>query len=64
VLALQERVTRDGKAFVQVERYHRPAQRESFLDWVLTAQFHDYSEGWLRVFEEAGYTGDWDWTLV
>jgi ubiquinone/menaquinone biosynthesis C-methylase UbiE len=58
------RVTRGGKAFVQVDSYHTPEQRALFLDWVLTAQFHDYPEGWLQVFEEAGYRGDWAWTLV
>jgi ubiquinone/menaquinone biosynthesis C-methylase UbiE len=58
------RVTRGGKAFVQVDSYHTPEQRALFLDWVLTAQFHDYPRGWLRVFEEAGYRGDWAWTLV
>jgi ubiquinone/menaquinone biosynthesis C-methylase UbiE len=66
IRALREimRVTRSGKAFVQVDSYHTPEQRALFLDWVLTAQFHDYPEGWLQVFEEAGYRGDWAWTLV
>jgi SAM-dependent methyltransferase len=66
VLALREimRVTRCGKAFVQVDSYHTAEQRALFLDWVLTARFHDYPEGWLRIFEEAGYKGDWNWTVV
>ena len=66
VRALQEimRVARGARAFVQVDSYHTPEQRALFLDWVLTAQFHDYPQGWLQVFEEAGYTGDWAWTLV
>jgi ubiquinone/menaquinone biosynthesis C-methylase UbiE len=58
------RVTCGGKAFVQVDSYHTPEQRALFLDWVLTAQFHDYPQGWLQVFAEAGYRGDWAWTLV
>ncbi len=49
---------------MQVDSYHTPEQRALFLDWVLTAQFHDYPQGWLQVFAEAGYTGDWAWTLV
>ena len=53
-----------GRAFVQVDAYHTEAQRELFLRWVLTAKFHDYPKGWLKLFEEAGYTGDWDWTVV
>jgi len=58
------RVTRQNKAFVQVDSYRTQEQRELFLDWVLTAKFHDYPQGWLDVFREAGYAGDWFWTIV
>ncbi len=53
-----------GRAFVQVDSYHTPEQRGLFMRWVLTAKFHDYPQGWVGVFEEAGYTGDWDWTVL
>jgi ubiquinone/menaquinone biosynthesis C-methylase UbiE len=53
-----------GRAFVQVDSYLTPAQREIFESWVLTAEFHDYPDGWLRLFSEAGYGGDYDWTIV
>jgi len=53
-----------GRAFVQVDSYHTPEQRELFMQWVLTARFHDYPQGWLGVFDEAGYTGDWNWTVL
>ncbi|HXZ03140.1 MAG TPA: methyltransferase domain-containing protein [Stellaceae bacterium] len=53
-----------GRAFVQVDSYHTPEQRELFMSWVLTAKFHDYPAGWRKVFAEAGYSGDWDWTIV
>ncbi len=53
-----------GKGFVQVDSYHTPEQKEIFESWVLTARFHDYPDGWLRVFQEAGYTGDWFWTVI
>jgi SAM-dependent methyltransferase len=53
-----------GRAFVQVDSYRTPEQREIFLSWVLTAKFHDYPEGWRAVFADAGYTGDWYWTIV
>jgi ubiquinone/menaquinone biosynthesis C-methylase UbiE len=64
-IALQEmmRVT-SGGAFVQVDSYLTPEQKEIFEDWVLTAKFHDYPEGWLKLFKEAGYTGDYFWTLI
>lgn len=65
VIALRElqRVSR-GPAFVQVDSYHTEEEKKLFEDWVLTAKFHDYPEGWLKVFEEAGYYGDYDWTVV
>jgi ubiquinone/menaquinone biosynthesis C-methylase UbiE len=53
-----------GRAFVQVDAYHTSEQRQLFEQWVLTAKFHDYPRGWLGVFEEAGYTGDWNWTVL
>jgi SAM-dependent methyltransferase len=53
-----------GRAFVQVDSYFDEAQRNLFLDWVLTAKFHDYPDGWRAVFAEAGYTGDYGWTLL
>jgi len=53
-----------GRAFVQVDSYHTPEQKEIFESWVLTAEFHDYPPGWIKVFEEAGYTGDYYWTII
>jgi SAM-dependent methyltransferase len=53
-----------GRAFVQVDSYRTPEQKAIFEDWVLTARFHDYPEGWQRVFAEAGYTGDYYWTII
>ena len=35
-----------------------------FESWVLTAMFYDYTEGWIELFKEAGYTGDWYWTII
>ena len=53
-----------GRGFVQVDSYATPAGKALFEDWVLTAEFHDYPDGWLRLFAEAGYTGDYDWTVL
>jgi ubiquinone/menaquinone biosynthesis C-methylase UbiE len=53
-----------GRAFVQVDSFHTPEQKEIFESWVLTAEFYDYPRGWLSVFEEAGYTGDYYWTII
>ena len=59
-----ERVVRDGKAYIQVDSYRTPEERELFLDWVLTANTHDYPDGWKKIFAEAGYTGDYYWTFI
>jgi ubiquinone/menaquinone biosynthesis C-methylase UbiE len=53
-----------GRSFVQVDSYRNPEQKALFEEWVLTAKFHDYPNGWVRLFEEAGYTGDYYWTII
>ena len=53
-----------GRAFVQVDSYHTAEQKEIFESWVLTAKFYDYPKGWVELFEEAGYTGDYFWTII
>lgn len=53
-----------GRAYVQVDSYLNEEQKALFLDWVLTANFHDYPDKWREVFAEAGYTGDYNWTIV
>jgi ubiquinone/menaquinone biosynthesis C-methylase UbiE len=52
-----------GRAFVQVDSYRTPEEAAFFESWVLTAQHHDYPEGWERLFRDSGYSGDWDWTI-
>lgn len=49
--------------FVQVDSYMTTEEKSRFEEWVLTARFHDYPSGWLDLFKEAGYFGDWDWTV-
>lgn len=53
-----------GKGYIQVDSYRTPEQRELFMSWVLTAKFHDFPDGWRRLFAEAEYTGDYNWTVV
>jgi SAM-dependent methyltransferase len=53
-----------GRGFVQVDSYRTPEQKEIFESWVLTAKFYDYPDGWVTLFREAGYTGDWYWTII
>ena len=49
---------------MRVDSYHTPEQKEIFESWVLTAEFHDTPDGWMKLFEEAGYTGDYYWTII
>lgn len=65
IVALRElqRVS-GGRAYVQVDSYRTPEERHKFLDWVLTAHYHEYPDGWIKTFKDAGYTGDYYWTIV
>lgn len=58
-----ERVSK-GKSFIQVDSFYNEKQKEIFESWVLTAEFYDYPEEWLKLYKEAGYTGDYDWTII
>lgn len=58
-----ERVSHRFK-YLQVDSYLKEAERESFERWQLTAQTHFYPDGWRRLFDEAGYTGDYYWTMI
>jgi len=58
-----ERVS-GGRAFVQVDSYRTPEQKEIFESWVLTAEFYDDPDGWRKLFDEAGYSGDYYWTII
>lgn len=62
-LAEMERLA-PGKGFVKVDSYLTPEQKAVFESWVLTAEFHDYPDAWIALFNEAGYTGDYDWTII
>lgn len=65
VKALREiqRISR-GNSYIQVDSYKTPEQKKVFENWVLTAEFHDYPEGWMKVFKEAGYEGNFAWTII
>ncbi len=53
-----------GRGFVQVDSYRTLQEKRVFEDWVLTAMFHGFPGEWLELFDEAGYTGDWNWTFI
>jgi len=58
-----ERVTRAHR-YVQVDSWLNDEQREKFERWQLTAVTYSDPEGWRRLFREAGYGGDYYWTVT
>jgi SAM-dependent methyltransferase len=50
--------------YIQVDSYRTPAEKEMFLQWVLTAKTYYDPAGWQALFAEAGYTGDYYWTIT
>lgn len=65
IQALREmqRLARKG-TFLQVDSYRTPKEKDIFESWVLTAETYGYPAEWETIFAEAGYTGDYDWTLI
>jgi SAM-dependent methyltransferase len=53
-----------GRGYVLVDAYRSDAERDIFLGWVLTAVTFLKPEEWEALFREAGYTGDYYWTIL
>lgn len=64
VRALREIERVGRRRYVQVDSWLTELQREKFERWQLTARTYSDPEGWRRLFAEAGYTGDYYWTLT
>ncbi len=58
-----ERVSR-GRSYIQVDAYRSPEERKIFEDWMLTAQTYAMPREWEEILAEAGYTGDYYWTIL
>ena len=53
-----------GRGFVQVDAYRSPEELAVFEDWMLTAKTYCQTQEWLDLFDEAGYTGSYYWTIL
>lgn len=53
-----------GKGYIQVDAYRNEAERQIFEDWMLTARTYGKPEDWIAILREAGYTGDYFWTIL
>lgn len=62
-LGEMERVGRHHR-YVQVDSWLNELQREKFERWQLTALTYSDPDGWRRLFAEAGYRGDYYWTIT
>jgi len=58
-----QRVSRQN-AFVMVDAYRTDEERRAMEKWVLTAETLLPVDGWLQLFADAGYTGDYYWWIV
>jgi SAM-dependent methyltransferase len=60
-----ERVKRPGgRSYIQVDSWLTEEQHQKFERWQLTAQTYFEPERWRQLFAEAGYSGDFYWTLT
>jgi ubiquinone/menaquinone biosynthesis C-methylase UbiE len=50
--------------YVQIDSYRTPQEKQNMEDWVLTAVTTYDPEGWRALFAEAGYDGDYYWTIT
>jgi len=58
-----ERVSRQFK-YLQVDSFLNEEQKQNFERWQLTAATYFTPDHWRGVFTEAGYTGDYYWTIT
>ena len=53
-----------GRGYIQVDAYRNEAERQIFEDWMLTARTYGKPEDWIAILDEAGYTGNYYWTIL
>ncbi len=65
IQALREiqRVSR-GNAFITVDAWRNDSEKENLLNWLLTAHTYMHADDWVKLFAEAGYTGDYFWFIA
>lgn len=53
-----------GKAFIQVDAYRDEFELKILKKWILTAKTYLKPNEWIDLFEECGYTGYYDFTIL
>jgi hypothetical protein len=54
----------NGNYFVQVDSFNNEVERERLLAWAPIIKTVYSPQKWLKLFKEAGYLGDYYWTIV
>ena len=54
----------NGKAFIQVDAYRDEFELKILKKWILTAKTYLKPNEWIDLFEECGYTGYYDFTIL
>jgi len=59
------RVTKNkSHLFIQVDAYCNEDEKSLFETWMLTAKTYLMPDEWIALFHDAGYTGDYFWTVL
>jgi SAM-dependent methyltransferase len=58
-----QRVTR-ANAFVMNDAWRTETERQSMLNWNLTALTYMHVDDWKKLFDEVGYSGDYYWFIA
>ena len=57
-------IQRIGKnAFIVVDSYRNEEEKERMLEWNMTGETIKSDKGWIEMFKEEGYTGDYSWFI-
>ena len=51
------------KAFITVDAYRTPEEKERMDAWNLTALTYMHVDQWKALFKQVGYTGDYYWFI-
>lgn len=62
-MALRVMQARSLYSYITVDAYETDEQRERMEAWNLTAKTILHVNDWLTLFDECGYTGDYDWFM-
>lgn len=58
-----QRVSR-GNSYITVDAWRTEQEHQNLLKWILTAETYMHVDDWKKVFQEAGYTGDYYWFIA